>query len=484
MGENPDVFDIDVLVIGSGVAGLSAALNAREAGAEVAVCEAEGVVGGSTRLSEGIVVGADTRVQRAAGIEDSADAMFLDYMNLNAWSLDAGVIRRLARESGPAVDWLERAGVRFAETPVKGSFETIPRCMVTEGRGQGLIDALAQACARQGVEILLGQRVEKLLLGDAGEVAGVVVDGEPIRARAVVIASGGFGANSELLEQYYPEVAQFGERTWYIGAPGSRGDALGFASDIGARVIGSGNGLALLTPSFTKDLETYIPGWLLLVDGEGRRFMPENAHYSVLDWQVRRRGGRVIALFDAQAFDPDAAAHVSFFGGTAKGYPGREERKSPNWNPEMLSRMSDEGRLLSGDTIEELAEKLGFEPEVLRATVEQYNLGAERGVDRFGKPAEFLRKLNEAPYCAVALENAVVVITAAGVQIDPDARVLSEHGQPIDGLFAAGEAVGFLWGGFYPSTGSSLGSGATTGRIAGIEAARYAGFHGEPLAVE
>ena len=103
--------DVDVIVIGSGIAGLAAAHSVWEAGlTRVLVAESEGVVGGSSRLSGGIVMGAPTRYQKAAGIEDSADMLFHDYMSLNQWMVEAGVIRRYCDEAGPAVDWLGDLG--------------------------------------------------------------------------------------------------------------------------------------------------------------------------------------------------------------------------------------------------------------------------------------------------------------------------------------------------------------------------------------
>ena len=118
---------IDVFVVGSGIAGLSAAIAAAEAGAgEVMVAEAEGVVGGSSRLSGGIVMAAGS-LERDAGISDDGDALFHDYMALNQWRLDAGVVRRFANESGAALDWLVDMGVEFYPQLIFGGDERVPR---------------------------------------------------------------------------------------------------------------------------------------------------------------------------------------------------------------------------------------------------------------------------------------------------------------------------------------------------------------------
>src|SRR5687768_7905170 len=120
---------VDVFVVGSGIAGLSAAIAAYEAGVgRVMVAEAEGVVGGSSRLSGGIVMAAGSRLQRDAGISDDGDALFHDYMALNQWRLDAGVVRRFAKESGAALDWLVDLGVEFHPQLIFGGDERVPRC--------------------------------------------------------------------------------------------------------------------------------------------------------------------------------------------------------------------------------------------------------------------------------------------------------------------------------------------------------------------
>ncbi|MEY4231431.1 MAG: hypothetical protein RLZZ362_2280, partial [Actinomycetota bacterium] len=138
---------VDVVVIGSGIAGLTAANTAVEAGARrIVVAEAEGVVGGSSRLSGGIVMAAGSRLQRDAGIVDDGEALFHDYMSLNQWRLDAKVVRRFAHESGPALDWLVDIGVQFHPQLIFGGDERVPRCARSVERGQGIIDALHRTC--------------------------------------------------------------------------------------------------------------------------------------------------------------------------------------------------------------------------------------------------------------------------------------------------------------------------------------------------
>src|SRR5579859_7670151 len=139
--------DVDVLVVGSGAAGLAAALAARDSGAEsVMIAEAEPVVGGSSRLSGGLMMGAGTRYQRAAGITDDPASLFHDYMQLNQWKVEPAVVWRLAEQAGPAVEWLGDLGVEYYDQLVFGGDERVPRVHCPVGRGQAVVDVLTRHC--------------------------------------------------------------------------------------------------------------------------------------------------------------------------------------------------------------------------------------------------------------------------------------------------------------------------------------------------
>jgi fumarate reductase flavoprotein subunit len=209
--------DVDVVVVGSGAAGLSAALSAWEHGARsVVVAESEGVVGGSSRLSGGLTMGAGTRYQRALGIEDDPESLFHDYMQLNQWKVEPAVVRRLAELSGPSVEWLGDLGVQFYDQLVFGGDERLPRVHCPIGRGQAVVDVLLHHCRERGVEIALGRRINQLLV-ERDAVVGVAVGEDTITAGAVVVAAGGFGNNPEKLARFFPAAAET-EWAWYIGA--------------------------------------------------------------------------------------------------------------------------------------------------------------------------------------------------------------------------------------------------------------------------
>ena len=141
-----DAPDVDVVVIGSGAAGLAAALSARQAGVgRVLVAESEGVVGGSPRLSGGLIMGAGTRYQKAHGIDDDGTALFHDYMQLNRWDIEASAVKRFCDEAGAAVEWMGDLGIEYYDTLVFGGDERVPRVHVPIGRGQAMVDVLAPA---------------------------------------------------------------------------------------------------------------------------------------------------------------------------------------------------------------------------------------------------------------------------------------------------------------------------------------------------
>ncbi len=463
--------DVDVVIVGSGAAGLAAALSARQRGAgSVLVAESEGVVGGSSVLSGGLIMGAGTRYQKALGIDDDADAMFHDYMQLNGWNVDAGVVRRFAELAGPTVEWLGDLGVEFYDTMVFGGEERVPRVHVPIGRGQAVVDILARHCREADVDVALGQRVDRLLT-NGGTVTGVAVGQDAITAGAIVIATGGFGSSPEMLAEHFPSAARTGW-AWYIGAEGSRGDAFDFGAQVGAQVVGHDHGLRLLHAGFDQIYEAYLPGWLVLVNSDGRRFVDETAPYGILDSMTREQGDRVYAVFDRAALEKATAAGVARY---KHAIPGSSKRQSPHWNADIVEQMVANGKVTSRASVSELAGALGVPPANLEGMVARYNAGVAAGRDpEYLKDAAFLESIATPPFYGAELRPATVASTACGLRIDPDAGVRGGDGNPIGGLFAAGECTGGVVGAQYVGSGNNYANSVVFGRVAGASAATFA----------
>ncbi len=464
--------DVDVLVVGSGAAGLSAALAACEAGASrVLVAESEGVVGGSSRLSGGLIMGAGTRYQRALGIEDDAESLFHDYLQLNRWNVDTAVVRRFTELVGPTVEWLGDLGVEYYPQLVYGGDERIPRVHVPIGRGQGVVDVLHRHCREHDIDIALGQRVDRLLTASDGSVTGVAVGDDEITAGAVVLAAGGFGNDPAKLAEHFPSAAATGS-AWYIGAEGSRGDALDLGGQVEAQTIGHDRGLRLLHAGFAPIYEAYLPGWLILVNTDGRRFGDETAPYGIMDNLIRQQGDRAFAICDRATLEAATEAGIARY---KQAIPGSSKRQSPHWTTDIVDQMVREGRVHTADTIEALADELGLPVREFAGTIARYNRGVDAHEDdEFAKDAKFLEPITTPPFYGVEIRPATVCFTAYGLRIDRDARVLDIGSDPIPGLFAAGECTGGVVGAQYVGSGNSYANITVFGRIAGAAAARYA----------
>ncbi|WP_027946613.1 FAD-dependent oxidoreductase [Amycolatopsis taiwanensis] len=465
--------DWDVVVIGGGGAGLAAAVSAAERGASVLLFESETELGGSTQLSAGMFTAAGTSVQAELGISDSAEKFFQHYMDLNQWQLNPGLIGAFCANAGPTLEWLIGLGVEVparvsgnAHMPglCQAGVEDVWRGHVPKDQGYGVVQVLAKAARSRGVEVVLNTRVERLIAKD-GRVAGVVADGIEVPAGAVVVASGGFARDEDLLARYYPAALRAGADLFVVAADGSRGDHIRFGEQVGAGVAGQGWGLLLPTAYFQR-LHHWQSGFppksRVYVNGQGRRFMDEDASYAVSSGIIDAQGGTVWAVFDERARRtlPPGYAH---------------------WNADVVSAEAQAGRTLRANSIEELAGKAGVPADALVATIRRWNEQLPHGHD-----ADFLRHrtlankgsadnpdpIGEAPFYAARLLPAELVCTHAGLEIDGSAAVRDGRGEVIPGLFAAGEAGAGVLGQRYVGGGNAVANALTMGRTAGQNAAR------------
>lgn len=462
--------DYDVIVIGGGGAGLSAAVSAADDGARVALIEAGTRLGGSTALAGGYFYAVGTEQQRRKGVADSTDAMKADIRAINDDTIPASVVDRFAEECAKTLAWLGEIGVNFpTERLVSADGHMTPRSHEPEGFGAAIIERLDFEVSRRSVDVVLDTRVTQLSVDDRGRPNGVIIEQQAISAGAIVLACGGIGGAPELLDRMCPKSVRVGDWRWHVGCATNRGDGLRMAEAINADISGVDSGLFLMTPNFYRDLEVIGPGWVMLVNSAGERFVSEDGAYwelsEALEAQSDARGYCVFTRDQMLAAKPDPRVLEALANGTI----------TLSWVPKVLEEQIESGRVKQANTLEDLAALIGVDGEALVSTVRRYNELALQGEDAdFGKSAANLSALARPPFFAVEVRPAIAIVTGAGPAIDERCRVLATDGAAIPGLYAAGEVTGNVYGRYYVGSGYAIATAISFGRFAGREAARFA----------
>lgn len=456
MGASVNALEADVIVVGGGAAGLASALEAADQGAEVILLEKMPFAGGSSVMSAGIVYAADTSVQEEMGIDDTAEDMFHYWMTFGNWRANPQLARIVADRSAETIHWLLDLGVEFpGDSLFKSGADTVARGHVADGAGAELISVMLDQADERGITMLLNTEAVDLVLED-GRVTGVhAVDenGEPleISGNAVVLATGGFGQNEEMLRRNIPHAIAHSSRYFTIAGQGSTGDGISMATRVGADVVGMERSLLGVRPEIMPIEESTIPGWLVLVNKHGQRFVNEGGYYDIVGpLSGAQDEGLVWAIFDE-----------SMLGDTAP------------WTLDKINDEVEAGRVQKADSLEELAVSLGINPAGFVNTMEAYNTGAAEGVDHaFEKSADLLQAVDTPPYYGVQVLRSRLVATTGGLRINETAAVLDTDGQAIAGLYAAGETTGGVIGENYPGSGAAIVDALVFGRIAGESASQ------------
>lgn len=446
----------DIVVIGGGGAGMTAAIQAVQDGAtDVIILEKMAATGGNTTRSTGGLNAAGTSYQEDEEIEDSVELFVEDTMKGGKELNDKELVTVMAENSADAVNWVNEIGGDLSVVGMFGgaSVKRIHRPSDTSAVGPMLVKTLNTKVEELGIPVLLETKAEKILTDAEGKVCGVTVtdkDGETytIDCTAVILATGGFGANSDMVVEYKPDLAGF----CTTNHGGATGDGIAMAKELGAAFVDMEQ--IQTHPTVNPDTQTmYTEGvrgnGAILVNKEGKRFVNELETRDVVSAAILEQTDEVCYLLFDQAVRESLAAIESYV---------------------------KAGIVTEADTPEELGEAIGVDGAALAETLKTY-----AGYQAAGKDEEFARESMELPLdkpkyyaalCAPAIHH-----TMGGVKINTATEVLKEDGSVIPGLFAAGEVTGGVHG------GNRLGGNAVTdivvfGRIAGSSAESYVTSNG------
>ena len=453
----------DVIVIGSGFAGLAAALEAKEKGASVMLLEKMPAYGGNSAINGGAFAVAGSPLQEKEGIKDSPELMLQDMIKSGRGLSHVDLLKNIVYGTRPAFDFTVKYGVKYKPFVQHFGGHSVPRIMQTvESTGGGITRPLVEAAKNLGVDMHLGCAVTDLILNNEGRVIGVKVlerhdyrkenSGVPQvygARKGVVAATGGFSQNVAFRMQQDPTLGPNLESTNH---PGATGDVLIDLVDIGAGT----RGLDYIQcipggvpgEKHAPNLFTHVDRFLF-VNLDGKRFIKEDARRDVLR--------------DAMLDQPKAIAWTIV---DADGFEQLKNSKGPE-NEVALKT----GTLYYADSIEDLAKKIGVPANNLKEAVDTYNKAVDTKKDPLGRAEGVLvNKIIKAPFYAgrVTMKRHH---TMGGVIINKDAQVIDRRGNVVPGLYAAGEVTGGIHG-TNRVGGNAMADIFTYGRIAGVNAAK------------
>ncbi|QIZ78898.1 flavocytochrome c [Ferrimonas lipolytica] len=440
---------VDVIVVGGGSAGFNAAISAKEAGANVVLFEKNEYTGGNSMLAAGGINAVGTPQQKAKGIEDSVEWYAEDAMKGGRYQNDPKLVQILSERSADAVKWLEDLGANMDDLKRSGGarVERTHRPSGGHSVGPHIIDTLRKAAEQRDIPVRVNSRVEKIVLNDDKSIAGVVVHGRHsgynmIAADSVVLATGGYGMNKEMIAYYRPTFADMTSSNNVTAT----GDGITLAKEIGASMTDID--WVQAHPTIGKDSrilvsETVRGVGAIMVNTDGQRFINELT--------TRDRASDAILKTEAQwawlVFDEQLV----------------EKKK-------MVRGYDHLGMLSKSDTIKGLAEITGMKDLVKTAT--DYNQYQANGKDdAFGRE-DMPLNLSKPPYYAVRVQPGIHHVMG-GVAVDTDANVLNLQSWKMDGLYAAGEVTGGVHG-YNRLGGNAIADTVVFGRIAGENAAKFA----------
>jgi len=444
--------EADVVIVGAGGAGWAAAVQVTSKGKSAIVLEKMPFMGGSSAICGGALAFAGTDMQAKENIKDSNDLLYKDFMTVGENVNVPHLVQAYVDNQLETYQWLKDSGVKFLKVGV-ASGQSVPRShYVVPGDLLKIISDIAKA---KGAKLLTDTAGSRLVVDEkTGKVRGVEAlrKGKKVyygAKKGVLLSSGGFSLNKAILSKFVPPMAN---AKAMVGR-GSDGDGLKMAWSLGADImdmpyIKATFGFDLEAQTIKNDFALFFYNGAIIVNKNGKRFVDESKSYKLVgDAALVQKGAMGYQIFDSKVRDVAEKDPLARFKG-----------------------LNERGRIQSASTLKELAGKIGVPADAFEATVLEYNANVEKCVDpqfgraalvaSFGKPV----KIDQPPYYAFA-STAYILGTYGGILTDGKAQVLDIYGNPIPGLYAAGEIIGGIHGAAY-MTGTAFGKALVFGRLA------------------
>jgi len=479
--------DADIVVIGAGTAGLPAALEAAEGGARVIVFEKSNKTGGTGNMGMGPFA-VETRLQREKQVGITKEEAFDIFMNYTHWRVNARLVKAYIDKSADTVHWLEAMGVEFIEPKAyfpqsKPTWHIVKNPEQKGYAGGGAMSTalkiVADKCKEKGVQFLFETPAKKLIK-QGNRITGAIGEdkaGEKVQvnAKAVIIATGGFGNNTDMIRDYTPY--EWGVDVFSMKLPGLDGDGIQMAWEAGAfKDIDSMN-IELTFGGLTRGGSPAVrQPRAIMVNLHGKRFYNEelmgNTTFTgnAIAAQKKRTGFLIIDSDIAEYYEKNGADTVGSVG-------------EPVWNMGQvdsdMKKAIERGNkgFFIADSLEDLAKQTGMNLAGLTETVGQYNSFCEKGKDAlFNKSNKYLMPIKTPKYYAMTVVPSGYG-TLGGIRINEKTEVLNSEDEPIPGLYAAGGDANSIYADSYVFIlpGNTMGFALNTGRIAGENALNYIG---------
>jgi fumarate reductase flavoprotein subunit len=456
----PDMWDYeaDVVIVGAGGTGLCAAIEARTAGATVILLEKAVDVGGSTKLSGGVIQAAGTKAQEDAGvIGDTPDAHKEYWLKASEGIADPVLVKALADNAASNIEWLIAQGLNYITVypvdpiPYVDPSLLVPRIHVAapnvdsgKGSGAGLVEILYKTAQEKGPEFMLETPVKALIHDPEKGVIGVKAEngGGDIYVKArrgVILATSGFDRNEEMSRSFSPQQLWELQTGSCACAPTNTGDGIKLAMEVGADLAGLGGTIGYPATAIGRAEAT--PG--IWINKYGQRFTNEAGHYAYV----------IRAVYDQ-------LEHIAW---------AVLDGKVEDWTPDLSGDIAS-GKVKTGDTVMALAGSIGVNAAQLEATLEKWNQDSELGEDTLFHNEVGLATIDTPPFFATKVTSWNLG-SCGGVKINPKAQVIDVNAKPIPRLYAGGSMTGGIIGPYYPGSGTAIATLLQFGRVAGQQAA-------------